>query len=217
MQKCEYEKILGKNIRNDTYHILNMIIDKQYNYEQAKAIIEKNKSDYLLREGVEVCSRETVLKYLMEIEFFLQKPIQVGELDLDKFNDMKFRRYKKLKRQGKEINVLAETEKDDYGIYGIYVDDELIANTTFVGGIVHRSDMRNVKNKEDPMVLHSYLNKKQLKGNEISLKILINNKKINSKNTLTKKDWQAIELGLITLYQPRCNMQGIKISYVFEK
>ena len=53
------------------------------------------------------------------------------------------------------------------------------------------------------------------KGSIITLKPLINIKDLKVKGIIRNRDIEAMELALIQLYQPICNIQGIKQDYEF--
>ena len=72
--------------------------------------------------------------------------------------------------------------------------------------------MKDMNNKQS---LYLYLRKSQLKGKNIALKPLISNFDLKTESELSRRDWESMELGLITLYQPICNQEGKTMMYKF--
>ena len=48
-----------------------------------------------------------------------------------------------------------------------------------------------------------------MNGNDVRLKPIINVKELNTSNKISNRDIEAMELALIHLYQPKCNIQGV--------
>ena len=115
------------------------------------------------------------------------------------------------KKQQKKANA-------DRGIYGIYCNDKLV----YIGKTDVDFETRFKQHKyalesgSNSQYLYKYLSMmKRDEGCVITLKPLVNVKDLKVKGTIRNRDIEAMELALIQLYQPICNIQGIKQDYEF--
>ena len=122
---------------------------------------------------------------------------------------------KKLFEEREKIEKNKEKESLDKGIYGIYYDNKLIyigkTNVSFKTRFKQHEEA--IKNKSTTQYLYKYIN--QLKEKEIIMKPLVNVKELKVKGKINNRDIEAMELALIDLYKPICNIQGIKQDYEF--
>lgn len=122
------------------------------------------------------------------------------------------------KYQKKMLKKKQEKENSDRGIYGIYFKGDLI----YIGLTLNSFEKRfkqhknNLENKSEELFLYKYLSNKDYHNN-LTLRPLINIKDIKSANKLNERDIQMMELALITLYQPLCNVQGKLKDYKISK
>lgn len=113
------------------------------------------------------------------------------------------REYEKRKKK------LEKRESKDRGIYGIYYKGKLIYIGLTLRSFEERFNdhKRNLENKNEDMYLYKFLKDKDYHNNLV-LKPLINIKDIKCSNKLNERDIQMMELALITMYQPLCNVKG---------
>lgn len=114
----------------------------------------------------------------------------------------------------KIIGYYEEVEDKSCGIYGIYRNDELI----YIG-MTNRSFQQRWREHQDiiegrmqkpaGMVLYDLFSPED----KIEYKELIDCSKIKSEEVLTLRDLKAMELALISLYQPVGNYSGVKAPY----
>ena len=154
-------------------------------YAEAYKIVDKQRDKYNIGDDISIVAETTIKKYFPKIKKYL---------GLQKISDK------------------------TYGIYGIYVDDELIyiglTMTSFQQRYnEHKGHIRN--GTQGNMILYPYLRKAQNEGRQIELRPLISNNDLKTNTKLERRNWEDIELGLITLYKPICNQEGRTIAYVF--
>ena len=112
---------------------------------------------------------------------------------------------KTLKKTNKEVEA--------YGVYGIYKNDCLmyIGSTMRDFSIRFNEHIENIKSKSNELYVYSLLNKED----NITFKVLINAKQLNTNTTLTRRDIESMELGLITVYKPPGNLAGTKYEFKY--
>lgn len=109
-------------------------------------------------------------------------------------------------------------ENSDRGIYGIYCNDKLIyigkTNVSFEARFKQHKEA--VESKSTIQFLYKYIVQQKEQNNaEITMKPLVNIKELKVKGKITNRDIEAMELALIDLYKPICNIQGVKQDYEF--
>lgn len=129
------------------------------------------------------------------------------------FRKKKFFQRKQGEKKRKAEKLLAK-QVADRGIYGIYCDKELIyigkTDVSFEERFKqHKINMEQNKDQ----YLYKYM--RDNKDCYYELKPLINVKNIKTKEKITNKDIEMMELALITLFKPKCNIQGILQDYIF--
>lgn len=124
--------------------------------------------------------------------------------------------YKEYKKELQEERL--RNKNNNRGIYGIYFKDELI----YIGLTLRSFEERfwqhknNLENNSEELFLYKYLRDKDYHNN-LTLQPLINLNDVKSANRLNARDIQMMELALITLYQPLCNVQGKLKDYKISK
>lgn len=109
-------------------------------------------------------------------------------------------------------------ENSDRGIYGIYCNNKLIyigkTNVDFKTRFQQHKEA--VDNKSTVQFLYKYIVQQKAENDaEIIMKPLINVKELKVKGSINNRDIEAMELALISLYKPICNIQGVKQEYEF--
>lgn len=148
---------------------------------------------------------------------FRGKPCSEDEfLKLKEQYEKEEERYKKqeLERQKKQ----AIKENSDRGVYGIYCNDELIyigkTNVSFKTRFSQH--LEAINSKSTAQFLYKYIVQQKEKNNaEITMKSLVNVKELKVNGKINNRDIEAMELALIDLYKPICNIQGVKQDYEF--
>ena len=142
--------------------------------------------------------------------------------EVDEFNKKEEERIKKALIRQKQLKKKEEKKINaDRGIYGIYYNKELI----YIGKTDVNFETRFKQHKDalisgsEVQYLYKYLKEEKKKYGEVSIsfKPLINVKdfKIENISDITNRDIEAMELALIHLYKPICNIQGVKQDYKF--
>lgn len=135
--------------------------------------------------------------------------------------------YKKRVEQRKEIDnkykkesnkqKQKEKKKEQQGIYGIYIDNELVyIGKTEVSFKTRFKQHKDNMDNGDTTYIYKLLREAKLNNRNIQMKPLITLDQIKVDGKLTSKDIQAMELGLITLYQPQGNVKGRLQNYQFK-
>lgn len=107
------------------------------------------------------------------------------------------------------------------GIYGIYIDDELV----YIGQTLtsfekrfnqHRNNTYNENHKGQPL-LYNTLRAAVKSGRRVRLIPLVDlgDLQVESWFTFDSRDLENMELALITVLQPRLNVQGKSAAYKF--
>lgn len=73
----------------------------------------------------------------------------------------------------------------------------------------------NSRNFEDKTELYKILQSAKESNRTIMLKPLIIVENLKTDFNITVRDLEVMELALITLYKPQCNIEGLKKEYVF--
>lgn len=134
--------------------------------------------------------------------------------ELKKYQEEEKRKVEKCrKKEEKEL----EKENANRGIYGIYLNGELIyiGKTDVSFEVRYQQHKKAIEEGSEAQYLYKYL-KGKMNGNDVRLKPIINVKELNTKDRITNRDIEAMELALIHLYQPKCNIQGVLQPYKFK-
>lgn len=173
-------------------------------------------------EFYDVEDAKCLCKKLMDNYSVIDYGYSIGQLNVIIKNAYDYEQ--KIKEQEQEKNKIdEETEKNKYrrGIYGIYVDDELIYIGKTLRSFEQRfEEHRKSLNKEYDEVenvpkLYFLLKAAKDDGKEIKFKRLIDLDDINCRNhrKFDNKDLCNMELGLITVLKPRGNVEGVSMPY----
>lgn len=201
MTKEEYVKILGKNIRNDTYYFCEGIRNGK-TYEEMYKELDSNREKYGIKLDIYLSKSKTIEQYLSIIENKIG--IMVNKEDvIDKYNE----EYKKKKL--KEQYGVRKLEVIGRGIYGIYCGEELIyigqSDNIHNRSIQHRLNIIN----HDNSYLYNLINERISECDvDVYIKPLIVIEKMKVNKEITKRDLKAMELALIDLYKPIGNIEG---------
>lgn len=102
------------------------------------------------------------------------------------------------------------------GVYAIYSNDEIIyigsTNNFKKRFAAHYYDFNNSSKP-----LYAKMRRDKAEGKIVTIAPLINVESLYTKDEITDRDIQAMELALINLYRPICNLQGISMPYKFIK
>lgn len=196
MEKYEMEKILNRSIRRDTYVIVDKMLDGD-TYEKIIKDVKANRGIYGIRDTCSLVKKATCENCLKEIK-----------------SNYQYNNFLKLKDK-KNQNINENYHKS--GIYGIYVNEELvyIGMTTTEFGQRFASHKTKMNNKDGKMYI--YLAERKVLGDTISLKPLFIRENAMTKEEITDRDLMAMELCLIEMYQPQFNIEGRFVHYEFAK
>lgn len=106
-------------------------------------------------------------------------------------------------------------EDINYGVYGIFKDDELI----YIGSTLRDFTVRfnehklNIAMKSKELYVYGLLKS----TDNIEFKPLIDASKLKTNSPLTRRDIEAMELSLITIYKPIGNVAGVKTKFKFRE
>lgn len=195
-EKTEWEKIIGHNIRNDTYLVLERIQGNE-TYTEIINDLNDNRDKYNIDKYCPLVKIKTIQNYLS----LIGKEIKQNEKDI---------------QTEKERSKIRESLNTTGGIYGIYEDDKII----YIGqtkNFWHRFGCHKscFNDKENKSFLYSYMRKSKELGHNLRIQPIISIKNMKVKQQITTRDLKAMELAFITLYQPICNFQGVKVPYEF--
>ena len=179
LTKKQWEQIIDHSIRNDTFLALNRILFNNEKYEDVIKDLDKNREKYNIKKYTNLVQEKTINKY---IELYKQH-IEV--------------------KKEEEIDINKAT-----GIYGIYIDEELV----YIGKTTTSFKTRFNSHKSNLFTSDTYLYRtlrvaKSL-GATIELVPLIVVENLKIDKPLKNRDINMMELALIELYQPKCNIQG---------
>lgn len=185
MTKKQWEQIIGHIIRTDTYMLLDRITSNKEKYENVVKDIESNREKYGIKKDIIITSKTTITKYLKIFE---------------EYN----------KTKDKEIDYNKAT-----GIYGIYVNNRLVYVGQTRDSFKSRFQEHKTSLNNSTSYLYNYLRVCKEGGAEISLKplIIVEELKISKGEKIKERDLKMMELALIDLYKPVCNIQGRLETY----
>lgn len=121
----------------------------------------------------------------------------------------------KMRKEEEERNAKRVDKNRNRGVYGIYVKDELvyIGKTDVNFETRFRQHNHALDIQDGSQFLYRFLS--VCDRDEIIFKPLINVPLMKVEGDISNRDIEAMELGLITLYQPICNIQGRVQDYKF--
>lgn len=186
--KKDWEEIIGHHIRNDTY----LVLERMQKGEQYDAIIEdlsNHREENNIGSKGSLVKLETIKTYLALIDDGLDQ--------------------ESIKRTRRNYDNIT-----GYGVYGIFVDDELI----YIGqtkNFKERFKSHNSNFHVSDKALYKKMRMEKEAGKQVSIKPLINVEELDIKGSLKRRDLEAMELALISLYKPKYNYEGIVKPYCF--
>lgn len=225
---------LSDKYRKDVYLIIGMMYDKvqesgiikEEYYIEAREYLENNKSllnnkDYL------IVTFNTIKERFLELSFdnglVLGNKIDknnIGTMELPKmyFDNICYNFNNALLKEVSRKHLRVTNWSYCHGIYGIFKESEVIyigkTNNCFKDRFVqHRN---NVKNNLQSFLydkIRLYLSK-NIKINFYPI-VIIEELKIIRKFDISEDELNAMELALITVYKPECNIEGRITSYVW--
>ena len=194
LTKAQCEKLLNKTIRQDTYQfIVRMMKGEQY--EDIYIDLDVHRKKYELKENLNLSKKDTIINY---IELLKTKE----EVELEK------------KKEDTD-----DAWKNEQGVYGIYIDSQLIyigkTNTSFATRFKQHAS--NCKYEYKDNGLYRLINGAKQQGRTVEMKplIILNDLNINKNIKITDRDLCFMELALIDLYKPIGNVKGRIKPYDF--
>lgn len=186
----EINEIMGCRVRNDTYQILKRIVDYGEDYVEAKKYIIDHQKELEINETL---IKENNLVTLKRIKQIIKKCNLENSI------------VKKEEKQKKKDNI-----KNEYGIYGIYIDNKLVyigmTSRSFKSRFSdYKSQIQNPTRKIEYMMVNAKANNK-----EVEMRPLISNKEFF---TLSETELKKIEYSLIKVLQPEGNIEGTILPY----
>lgn len=188
MKKEEWSKLIGHGIREDTYILLERMRGGE-KYDDIIKDIDNNREKYHIKKYTALSKRETVEKYLLI----------ANSAGVD------------------EEKVKSNNIENKHGIYGIYINNILIyigkTTTSFKVRFQQHKYFMNVEENKD--YLYQILKCAKQNNQIITLKPLIIVEDLKVQYPIKDRDLDAMELALITLYKPQCNIEGRIKNYRF--
>lgn len=165
---------------------------------------------------------KNIIKYFVEL---LENDFKNEEI-LEQYPDL-YKRHLTFKRVR---DIIKEQKKGiekfkHVGLYGIYIDNELV----YIGKTMRSFEERfnehkekvNAPYKDNDIKLYKTLKEAKKQGKEIQMKELISLYNLlievegKKNNNFTNEELCDMELALIKVLQPRCNVEGKDIPYVY--
>ena len=191
--KTEWMQIIGHPIRNDTYQVLERIQEGE-TFQEIIQDLDENREKYKIKPEVCLVSEGKIREYL--------SLIGVDVLQIKKQQEI----HKKYNSKYSNIT--------GYGVYGIFIDDKII----YIGqthSFKQRFQVHNTCFHCSDKLLYQRMRKEKENGKQVSIKPLINVEELKTDEKITERDIFAMELALITLYQPDYNYEGKVAPYIF--
>lgn len=218
----------GFNIKLSNVEHLEAIydlIEGKWSYQKIDSIFGRNCYYFVYTNKKDIFTKEVLehQKFLSK-KFWCYKNHRIKEKFMGAYSIDEFKKLvEEDKKQVEKFYKKQERPKEnlDKGVYGIYYNDKLIyiGKTDVSFNTRFKQHQEALTSGSTSQYLYKYLlNEKQLNGNiAISFKPLITIKdlKIEDVSIIKNRDIEAMELALIHLYKPICNIQGIKQDYKF--
>lgn len=111
-------------------------------------------------------------------------------------------------------------ERYGFGIYGIYIDDELvyIGKTNRDFQIRHEEHLKAMEDESNTIWLYRLLRVAKDAGKKIQTRSLLDLSSLNNiknKNSFSNEELKCMEYALISVLKPRGNTEGTKMEYDF--
>ena len=113
------------------------------------------------------------------------------------------------------MNEIMENGK---GVYGIFIDDELVYIGSTNASFSNRfsGHMKAVMGQKKRQNVHYGILQAKMEGKEVQMRVLINVDTLNYKGRrIDGRDIQAMEYALILEHQPKYNVQGVTMPFIF--
>ena len=111
-----------------------------------------------------------------------------------------------------------EIMENGRGVYGIYIDDELVYIGSTTSSFCDRFNghLRSIEGRKKRQLVHYGILDAKHNGQHVEMRILINVDTLHYKGRqIDGRDIQAMEYALITEHKPKYNVQGVKEPFVF--
>lgn len=193
--KAQCETIIGHSIRQDTYQFM-MRMDRGEKYEDIYEDLDKSRIKYGFKKDMCLCKEKTALQNLNKVKEKMDIFAEAAESCKEPVD---------------------EPWKTQTGIYGIYINDELIYIGKTMVSFRARFQSHVSSSKETDVYLYRLISKAKEEGKQITMKplIIIEELKIDKRTKISDRDLCCMELALIELYKPIGNMQGRIMEYQF--
>ena len=234
LTRQEVNELLGKSIRKDTYIIMDWISNGK-SYQQCCKYINSHREELGIKQSTILAKEQTVLEYLFLISPFLDQKEQLliqqkrknvyltksflkreeefvkecANKEIIKKNFPNYSHEEKEKYQTKE------NKNNQSGVYGIYIDNELVYIGETCRSFKERFSQHKYNLETSDLYLYRLLRKAKEEGKKITLQPLIIREELFVKGEIKDRDIKAMELGLINLYKPKCNIEGKLKLYQF--
>ena len=188
--KSEWMQIVGHNIRNDTYQVLERIQEGE-TYEEIIKDLDSKREKYGIKSDVCLVSEVKIRQYLSLVGIDVPQIQEIHKKYHTKYSDI-----------------------TGYGVYGIFIDNDII----YIGqthNFKQRFQAHNTCFHCSDKLLYQRMRKEKENGKQVSIKPLINIEDLKTDEKITERDIFAMELALITLYQPYYNYEGKVAPYIF--
>lgn len=124
--------------------------------------------------------------------------------------------YRSFKSKGYSHRIIGTYSKppENWGVYGIYEDEELVYIGMTMRDFEERwnEHRRGIKKRSSEMIFYSQIDPNA----QIEFKVIVNAKDLKVDRALTRNEIEAIELGMITYFKPKYNYAGRVVNYKFK-
>lgn len=198
----EMNRLIGTNIRNDTYYILWRIIDYKESYIEARKYVIDHWEELKISKRIIETQNIVTIKRIKEIiDNYNLKAYDGSDIILGEEEPKK-------KKSGS--NKKKEKKEKEYGIYGIYIDNKLV----YIGMTAksfgerfssYKTQIQNPSRKIEYMMVNAKQN-----GKMVEMRPLIVNNEFVS---ISEIELKKIEYSLIKILQPEGNLEGTVLPY----
>lgn len=198
----EMNRLIGTNIRNDTYYILWRIIDYKESYIEArKYVIDHWEELKISKRIIETQSIVTIKRIKEIIDNYNLKAYDGSDIILGE---------EEPKKKKNSSNKKKEKKEKEYGIYGIYINNKLVyigmtANSFGERFSNYKTQIQNPSRKIEYMMVNAKQN-----GKMVEMRPLIVNNEFVS---ISEVELKKIEYSLIKILQPEGNLEGTVLPY----
>lgn len=191
--KERIEQIVGHGIRQDTYIFVKRL-KQGHAYKDIYKDLDNNRELFGIKKDINLVREKTCRNIIEKID-------KIGGWKVELEEEEKVKNNWESKR----------------GIYAISIDDTIIYIGKTYDSFKKRFQSHKYKfnNKENDEYLYRELRIAKEQGKQLHMYPLIILEDVSRRNELhlTEKDLNVMELTLISLYQPRCNIEGVLKPY----